>query len=52
MVVRDEAAAVDVPPTIHGLLAARVDRLPEATRRTLQEAAVLGPVVDQALGRQ
>jgi adenylate cyclase len=45
-------AAVDVPPTIHGLLLARVDRLPDATRRALQEAAVLGPVFDVALLRE
>jgi adenylate cyclase len=45
------AAIADVPPTIHGLLAARVDRLPEGTRRTLQEAAVLGPVFDLGLLR-
>jgi adenylate cyclase len=46
------AAAADVPPTIHGLLLARVDRLPGATRHALQEAAVLGPVFDSALLRQ
>jgi adenylate cyclase len=46
------AAAADVPPTIHGLLLARVDRLPEATRHALQEAAVLGPVFDAALLRE
>ena len=45
-------AAADVPPTIHGLLLARVDRLPEGTRRALQEAAVLGPLFDAALLRQ
>jgi adenylate cyclase len=45
------AATADVPPTIHGLLRARVDRLPEATRHALQEAAVLGPVFDAALLR-
>jgi adenylate cyclase len=46
------AAAAQVPPTIHGLLLARVDRLPEETRQTLQEAAVLGPVFDVALLRE
>jgi adenylate cyclase len=45
-------AAVDVPPTIHGLLVARVDRLPDAIRRALQEAAILGPVFDVALLRE
>jgi adenylate cyclase len=45
------AAAAVVPPNIHGLLLARVDRLPDETRQTLQEAAVLGPVFDVALLR-
>src|SRR5262249_21907743 len=31
-----------VPPTIHALLAARIDRLPERERRLLQTAAVIG----------
>lgn len=31
-----------LPDTIHGVLAARVDRLPEQTKRVLQTAAVLG----------
>jgi adenylate cyclase len=42
-------AEVDVPPTIHGLLLARLDRLAPDTRRVLQEAAVLGPTFDAAL---
>jgi adenylate cyclase len=45
-------AAVDVPPTIHGLLRARVDRLPDAIRRALQEAAILGHAFDGALLRE
>jgi adenylate cyclase len=43
--------AVDVPPTLHGLLLSRVDRLPPATRALLQEAAVLGAVFDEPLLR-
>ncbi len=43
--------AVDVPPTLHGLLLSRVDRLPPDARRLLQEAAVLGAVFDEALLR-
>ena len=43
--------AVDVPPTLHGLLLSRVDRLPADGRRLLQEAAVLGVVFDEALLR-
>ena len=47
-----DAATVDVPPTIQGLLLSRVDRLPLATRRVVQEAAVLGPVFDATLLRR
>ncbi len=43
--------AVDVPPTLHGLLLSRVDRLPADARRLLQEAAVLGAVFDETLLR-
>jgi adenylate cyclase len=43
--------AVDVPPTLHGLLLSRVDRLPAEGRRLLQEAAVLGAAFDEALLR-
>jgi adenylate cyclase len=41
--------AVHIPPTLHGLLLSRVDRLPGDARRLLQEAAVLGNVFDEAL---
>ncbi len=40
---------VSLPPTLHGLLLSRVDRLPAATRRVLQAAAVLGMSFDEAL---
>jgi adenylate cyclase len=43
--------AVDVPPTLQGLLLSRVDRLPTDARRLLQEAAVLGAVFDPTLLR-
>ena len=43
--------AVDVPPTLQGLLLSRVDRLPADARRLLQEAAVLGAVFDPTLLR-
>ncbi len=49
---REDAAAVDVPPTLQGLLLSRVDRLPPSPRRTLQEAAVLGTDFDERLLRQ
>ena len=41
--------AVNVPPTLQGLLLSRIDRLPEHARRLLQEAAVLGIVFDEPL---
>jgi adenylate cyclase len=43
--------AMDVPPTLHGLLLSRVDRLPAETRRLLQEGAVLGAMFDEGLLR-
>ena len=40
---QDQADALRaMPNTIQGVLAARIDRLPEATKRTLQAASVLG----------
>ena len=38
----DEAAAADVPDTIHDVLAARIDLLPDAPRRLLRTASVIG----------
>jgi class 3 adenylate cyclase/predicted ATPase len=38
----DPAASLDVPDTIQGVLSARIDRLPEAHKRLLQTASVLG----------
>jgi predicted ATPase len=38
----DTATAIEVLETIHGVLSARIDRLPEAHKRLLQTAAVLG----------
>jgi adenylate cyclase len=46
-----ECDAVDVPATLHGLLLSRVDRLPAAPRRLLQEAAVVGTTFDEVLLR-
>jgi len=37
-------AAIEVPPTIHALVAARIDRLPAAERSALEPAAVIGRV--------
>jgi tetratricopeptide (TPR) repeat protein len=38
----DTAASIEVPDTIQGVLSARIDRLPEGTKRLVQTAAVLG----------
>jgi adenylate cyclase len=46
---RDDAAGIDIPPTIQGLLLSRLDRLPAVARRVLQIAAVIGSVVDGRL---
>jgi adenylate cyclase len=43
--------AVNIPPTLHGLLLSRIDRLPIDARRLLQEAAVLGVAFDETLLR-
>ncbi len=45
-------AAVDVPPTLYGLLLSRIDRLGADDRRAIQEAAVLGAEFDSALLRR
>jgi class 3 adenylate cyclase len=37
-----DLAALEMPPTIHALLAARLDRLPLAQRTLLEHAAVIG----------
>jgi predicted ATPase len=54
MVVQDEASGqwqatravgeIPISDTLHGVLAARIDRLPQETRRVLQQAAVLGRI--------
>lgn len=38
----EDVGALDVPPTLQALVAARLDRLPAADRAILQDAAVLG----------
>jgi adenylate cyclase len=40
--LRERGRASDVPETVQDLLSARIDRLPEPLKRTLQVAAVLG----------
>ena len=38
------SAGIVIPDTIHGLLAARIDGLPDAERKVLREAAVIGRI--------
>ena len=45
-------AALDIPPTVEGLLRSRLDRLAPDVRRLVQEAAVLGRVFDPAVLRE
>ncbi|HEX6581712.1 MAG TPA: adenylate/guanylate cyclase domain-containing protein [Actinomycetota bacterium] len=42
--VRDELDTIAAPPSVQSLLAARIERLPEEERRTLQHASVVGMV--------
>ena len=42
-------SSVEVPPTVQAVLAARIDALPPAEKRLLQEAAVIGHDVPFAL---
>jgi predicted ATPase len=41
-VANEGAATIDIPDTIHGLLLARIDRLPQESKRTLRVASVIG----------
>ena len=45
------ANTIQVPATVHAILAARIDRLPSADQRLLETAAVIGQVVPFALLR-
>jgi predicted ATPase len=51
-----EIGEIEIPDNLHGLLLARIDRLPEETKRTLRVASVIGRqfsvrVLEQVLGR-
>ena len=35
-------SSIDVPPSVHAVLAARIDRLPAAEKQLMQQAAVIG----------
>ncbi len=41
-VATEGITAVDIPDTLHGLLLARIDQLPEAAKRSLRIASVIG----------
>ncbi len=41
-VANESATSIDIPDTIHGLLLARIDRLPQESKRTLRVASVIG----------
>ena len=42
----DGGTGISIPNTLHGVLGARIDRLPDAARNTLQNAAVIGRAFD------
>ena len=44
-----DAAELAIPPTVHALLAARIDRLPESDKQLLERAAVIGARFSRAL---
>jgi predicted ATPase len=41
-VATDEVSTVQIPESLHGLLLARIDQLPDAAKRSLRIAAVIG----------
>jgi len=41
-IATDKVAGIEIPDTLHGLLLARIDRLPAESRRTLRVASVIG----------
>jgi class 3 adenylate cyclase len=41
-VATDSVAGIEIPDTLHGLLLARIDRLPQESKRTLRVASVIG----------
>ena len=41
-IANESATRIAIPDTIHGLLLARIDRLPQETKRTLRVASVIG----------
>jgi class 3 adenylate cyclase/tetratricopeptide (TPR) repeat protein len=43
------SAELNIPPTVQTILAARIDRLPEAAKRLLQAAAVIGKIFSRSM---
>jgi predicted ATPase len=41
-VATEQVAGIEIPDTLHGLLLARIDRLPAQSKRTLRVASVIG----------
>ncbi|HKW69887.1 MAG TPA: adenylate/guanylate cyclase domain-containing protein, partial [Candidatus Dormibacteraeota bacterium] len=41
-IANGSAASIEIPDTLHGLLLARIDRLPAESKRTLRVASVIG----------
>ena len=41
-IATERIAGIDIPDTLHGLLLARIDRLPQESKRTLRVASVIG----------
>ncbi|HET9853261.1 MAG TPA: adenylate/guanylate cyclase domain-containing protein [Candidatus Limnocylindrales bacterium] len=41
-VATEDVASVEIPETLHGLLLARIDQLPDAAKKSLRIAAVIG----------
>jgi len=56
-IATEQVAAVEIPETLHGLLLARIDQLPESAKRSLRIAAVIGRqfpvrVLERVIGTQ
>jgi class 3 adenylate cyclase/tetratricopeptide (TPR) repeat protein len=51
-VLADETAEIAIPPTVQAVLAARIDRLSELDKATLETSAVIGKQFDVALLRK
>lgn len=41
-IATEQVAEIEIPDTLQGLLLARIDRLPQESKRTLRVASVIG----------